>query len=125
MSSIVDTVAIATRANDALKIAESLPSMNISADAQLAHCKMVVSTGLELVRLPGAVIGNQTLEDVIFRIKQCFEKLQAAFPTIQPFADYLTLKTFTGQIHSNRKRRIQLALSAAKGKAKSAQFLTL
>ncbi|SJL15904.1 uncharacterized protein ARMOST_19412 [Armillaria ostoyae] len=54
----------------------------------------------ELVKQhPTAVIGNPKAEDMVFHIKQVFERIQSAYSTTPTFKDYHTICSFTGTIH--------------------------
>ncbi|KAK0211355.1 hypothetical protein DFS33DRAFT_1379320 [Desarmillaria ectypa] len=115
MSTTVDVPTLVTRAHEALKLADSLFELGVPVEMQVKHCKLVCAIGAELTLAPNVVTGNQRFEDLIFRIKQVFERIQKANPVVPTFHDYHTVRSFTGTIHNDRERRAALAAAVLAG----------
>ncbi|KAK0443146.1 uncharacterized protein EV420DRAFT_1649426, partial [Desarmillaria tabescens] len=96
--------------------------LGVDIGKQLEQCKKLFGLGVEITWSPGHVFGNKGLEDLLFRLKQVFERLQKAHLGTQPFGDYHIVRAFTGQIHADHERRAQLSnpVLAAKAKANAA-----
>ena len=59
-----------------------------------------------------SVIGNAKNEDVVFHIKQVFERIQSDHSTVPTFKDYHTVRTFTGIIHSEHDKQAAAVAAA-------------
>ncbi|SJL19014.1 uncharacterized protein ARMOST_22619 [Armillaria ostoyae] len=106
MSNPTDVAVLVARANEAIQAADTLWEHKVELETLVKQCKAVCAIGAELVEKHRAsVIGNAKNEDVVFRIKQVFERIQSDHSTVPTFKDYHTVRTFTGIIHSERDKR--------------------
>ncbi|SJL18829.1 uncharacterized protein ARMOST_22430 [Armillaria ostoyae] len=113
MSNPTDVAVLVARANEAIQAADTLYEHKVELETLVKQCKAVCAIGAELVEKHRAsVIGNAKNKDVVFRIKQVFERIQSDHSTIPTFKDYHTIRTFTGTIHSERDKRA-VAVAAA------------
>ncbi|KAK0441731.1 uncharacterized protein EV420DRAFT_1649966 [Desarmillaria tabescens] len=118
----VDLAALVAKANNAMRFCDQLFELGVDVGKQLEQCKKLFGFGVEITWSPGHVFGNKGLEDLLFHLKQVFERLQKAHLGTQPFGDYHIVRAFTGQIHADHECRAQLSnpVLAAKAKANAA-----
>ncbi|SJL18077.1 uncharacterized protein ARMOST_21649 [Armillaria ostoyae] len=113
MSNPTDVAVLIARANEAIQAADTLWEHKVELETLVKQCKAVCAIGAELVEKHHAsVIGNAKNEDVVFRIKQVFERIQSDHSTVPTFKDYHTVRTFTGIIHSKRDKRAAAVAAA-------------
>ncbi|SJL17224.1 uncharacterized protein ARMOST_20770 [Armillaria ostoyae] len=113
MSNPTDVAVLVARANEAIQAADTLYEHKVELETLVKQCKAVCAIGAELVEKHRAsVIGNAKNEDVVFRIKQVFERIQSDHSTVPTFKDYHTVRTFTGIIHSERDKRAAAVAAA-------------
>ncbi|SJL06238.1 uncharacterized protein ARMOST_09574 [Armillaria ostoyae] len=113
MSNPTDVAVLVARANEAIQAADTLWEHKVELETLVKQCKAVCAIGAELVEKHRAsVIGNAKNEDVVFRIKQVFERIQSDHSTVPTFKDYHTVRTFTGIIHSERDKRAAAVAAA-------------
>ncbi|SJK98296.1 uncharacterized protein ARMOST_01560 [Armillaria ostoyae] len=113
MSNPTDVAVLVARANEAIQAADTLYEHKVELETLVKQCKAVCAIGAELVEKHRAsVIGNAKNEDVVFRIKQVFERIQSDHSTVPTFKDYHTIRTFTGTIHSERDKRAAAVAAA-------------
>ncbi|SJL18988.1 uncharacterized protein ARMOST_22602 [Armillaria ostoyae] len=113
MSNPTDVAVLVARANEAIQAADTLWEHKVELETLVKQCKAVCTIGAELVEKHCAsVIGNAKNEDVVFRIKQVFERIQSDHSTIPTFKDYHTVRTFTGIIHSECDKRAAAVAAA-------------
>ncbi|SJL18293.1 uncharacterized protein ARMOST_21879 [Armillaria ostoyae] len=113
MSNPTDVAVLVARANEAIQAADTLWEHKVELETLVKQCKAVCAIGAELVEKHRAsVIGNAKNKDVVFRIKQVFERIQSDHSTVPTFKDYHTVRTFTGIIHSERDKRAAAVAAA-------------
>ncbi|SJL19028.1 uncharacterized protein ARMOST_22635 [Armillaria ostoyae] len=113
MSNPTDVAVLVARANEAIQAADTLYEHKVELETLVKQCKAVCAIGAELVeKHRTSVIGNAKNEDVVFRIKQVFERIQSDHSTIPTFKDYHTVRTFTGIIHSEHDKRAAAVAAA-------------
>ncbi|SJL17808.1 uncharacterized protein ARMOST_21370 [Armillaria ostoyae] len=113
MSNPTDVAVLVARANEAIQAADTLYEHKVELETLVKQCKAVCAIGAELVeKHRTSVIGNAKNEDMVFRIKQVFERIQSDHSTIPTFKDYHTVCTFTGIIHSERDKRAAAVAAA-------------
>ncbi|SJL13044.1 uncharacterized protein ARMOST_22623 [Armillaria ostoyae] len=113
MSNPTDVAVLVARANEAIQAADTLWEHKVELETLVKQCKAVCAIGAELVeKHRPSVIGNAKNEDVVFRIKQVFERIQSDHSTVPTFKDYHTVRTFTGIIHSERDKRAAAVAAA-------------
>ncbi|SJL15186.1 uncharacterized protein ARMOST_18672 [Armillaria ostoyae] len=113
MSNPTDVAVLVARANEAIQAADTLWEHKVELETLVKQCKAVCAIGAELVEKHRAsVIGNAKNEDVVFRIKQVFERIQSDHSTVPTFKDYHTVRTFTRIIHSERDKRAAAVAAA-------------
>ncbi|SJL18151.1 uncharacterized protein ARMOST_21725 [Armillaria ostoyae] len=113
MSNPTDVAVLVARTNEAIQAADTLYEHKVELETLVKQCKAVCAIGAELVEKHRAsVIGNAKNEDVVFRIKQVFERIQSDHSTVPTFKDYHTIRTFTGTIHSERDKRAAAVAAA-------------
>ncbi|KAK0216720.1 hypothetical protein EDD85DRAFT_962114 [Armillaria nabsnona] len=102
--------------NDAIQAADTLWEVwnkVIPLETIIDQCKSVCTIGAQLIIHHAiAIIGDQKAEDVCFCMKQAFECILDEHPTIPMFKDYHTVRSFTGTIHSECKKRSAALASA-------------
>ncbi|SJL15886.1 uncharacterized protein ARMOST_19394 [Armillaria ostoyae] len=85
----------------------------VGLETLVKQCKGVCAIGAELVEQHlTTVIGNAKNEDVVFHIKQVFERIQSDHSILPTFKDYHTVCTFTRTIHSECKKRAAAVAAA-------------
>ncbi|SJL11284.1 uncharacterized protein ARMOST_14687 [Armillaria ostoyae] len=113
MSNPTDVAVLVARANEAIQAADTLYEHKVELETLVKQCKAVCAIGAELVeKHHTSVIGNAKNEDMVFRIKQVFERIQSDHSTVPTFKDYHTIRTFTGTIHSERDKRAAAVVAA-------------
>ncbi|SJL16093.1 uncharacterized protein ARMOST_22520 [Armillaria ostoyae] len=113
MSNPTDVAVLVAHANEAIQAADTLYEHKVELETLVKQCKAVCAIGAELVEKHRAsVIGNAKNEDVVFRIKQVFKRIQSDHSTVPTFKDYHTIRTFTGTIHSERDKRAAAVVAA-------------
>ncbi|SJL19068.1 uncharacterized protein ARMOST_22675 [Armillaria ostoyae] len=89
MSNPTDVAVLVARANEAIQAADTLWEHKVELETLVKQCKAVCAIGAELVeKHRPSVIGNAKNEDVVFRIKQVFERIQSDHSTVPTFKDY-------------------------------------
>ncbi|SJL14204.1 uncharacterized protein ARMOST_17659 [Armillaria ostoyae] len=113
MSNPTDVAVLVARANEAIQAADTLYEHKVELETLVKQCKAVCAIGAELVeKHRTSVIGNAKNEDMVFRIKQVFERIQSDHSTVPTFKDYHTIRTFTGTIHSERDKQAAAVAAA-------------
>ncbi|KAK0229591.1 hypothetical protein EDD85DRAFT_794076 [Armillaria nabsnona] len=116
MSNPASVALLISQCNEAIQGADmqwTLKDKGVPLDIIIDQCKSICAIGAQLIiHHAAAIIGDSKAEDVCFCMKQAFECILDEHLTTLTFKDYHTVCSFTGTIHSERKKRLMAVASA-------------